>query len=258
MARGDEQSEAAAAAMSELAPQDVLRPIEITCVAGTWGWRGLLSDSTHWTHPKSPLWRYMATKGLLVRVDRHGRSFTWGTRLAGHQVWRRLFGKKPGVTDWEVGAAGLYDYHRPPTVQPRYHLRGRNVHMICHSHGGNLPYIAASKLGLRINVLVTVSTPIRHDVLSVHGEAGRKLIGRHIHYHSRADRIQRAGQAGDGVVSLAGEHPFADENIELEESCGHSGLLENPFYFDELLTFVEHVHQRHNNPGYLDHRLWVP
>jgi hypothetical protein len=237
-------------------------PITVTCVAGTWGWRGLLSDPTHWTHPKSPLWQYLATKGLRVRVDRNGRGFTWGTRLAGFQVWRRLVGKKPGITDWEVGAAALYDYHRPETVNPRYHLRGRNLHMICHSHGGNLPYIAAAKLGLRINVLVTVSTPIRWDVLGPgklgDGDLARKNIGRHIHYRSRGDRIQMAGQAGDGVVSLSGDHPFADENIVQEESCGHSGLLENPFYFDELLTAVDHMHHRHNNPGYLDHRLWVP
>lgn len=232
--------------------------IAVTCVAGTWGWRGLVSDPMHWTHPKSPLWQYLRTKGLFVRTDRSGRGFTWGTRLVGYQVWRRLFGHKPSVQDWEVGAAGLYDYHRPATVAPRYLLRGRNLHMICHSHGGNLPYIAASALGLRINVLVTVSTPIRHDVLRVHGEKGRKNIGWHIHFHSRADRIQLAGQAGDGVLSVSGEHPYADTNIEMEESCGHSGLLENPFYFSELLTVVEHVHQRNNNPGYLDHRLWVP
>lgn len=241
---------------------DCADAIEITCIPGTWGWRGLLSDPKHWTHPKAPLWVYLGTKGLCVRVDRHGRGFTWGTRLAGYQVWRRLFFKKPGITDWEVGAAALYDYHKPATIRPRYHLRGRNVHMIAHSHGGNLPYIAAASLGLRINVLVTVSTPIRWDVLGVgrpgDGEKAKKMIGRHIHIYSRADRIQQAGQAGDGVVSLAGEHPFADENIVMEETCGHSGLLENPFYFDELLTFVEHVHKRHNNPGYLDYRLWTP
>lgn len=233
-------------------------PTPVTCVAGTWGWRGLLSDPRHWTHPKSPVWRYLATKGLTVRCDRHGRGFTWGTRLAGFQVWRRLFGRKPGVADWEVGAAGLYDYHRPATVSPRYLLRGRNLHMICHSHGGNLPYISASALGLRINVLLTVSTPIRHDVLKLHGENGRKRIGHHIHIFSKHDRIQQAGQAGDGVISVAGAHPFADVNIELDEEAGHSGVLENPFYFEQLMPFVEAIEQRNNNPGYLDHRLWVP
>ena len=244
--------------MTEIVAECPPATIPITCVAGTWGWRGLLSDPTHWTHPQSPLWQYLGTKGLTVRVDRRGRGFTWGTRLAGFQVWRRLFGHKPSLQDWEVGAAALYDYHRPSTVAPRYLLRGRNTHMICHSHGGNLPYIAAGVLGLRINVLVTVSTPIRHDVLRAHGENGRKNIGHHIHFHSKLDRIQLAGQAGDGVVSVAGEHPFADINVHMPEEVGHSGLLENPFYFDELLTFVDSVKERHNNPGYLDHRLWVP
>lgn len=237
-------------------------PIPVTCVAGTWGWRGLLNDPKHWTHPKSTLWRYLNTKGLSVRCDRHGHGFTWGTDLVMPQLWKRLFGIKPGIKDWEVGAGGLYDYHRPATVQPRYQLRGRNVHMICHSHGGNLPYIAAAVLGLRINVLVTVSTPIRHDVLRVHGAIGRKNIGWHIHYWSDGDRIQRAGELGDGFLdnplTWTGRHPYADENIELASDCAHTGLLENPFYFDELLTMVENVHQRHNNPGYLDHRLWVP
>lgn len=177
------------------------------------------------------------------------------------QLYKRLFGRKAGIKDWEVGAANFYDYHRPATVEPRHFLRGRNIHAIMHSHAGNLPYIACSELGLRINVLATVSTPVRWDVLALHGEKARKNIGHHIHYWSKGDRIQRAGELGDGHVGnplgWQGKHPFADENIELAEDCGHTGLLENPFYFEELLTFVEHVHQRHNNPGYLESRLWT-
>lgn len=229
----------------------------ITCVAGTWGWRGLFPDQNHWTHPKSRLWSYLNTQGLTARCDRNNHGFTWGTRLAGFQVWRRLFGQKPSLQDWEVGAANFYDYHRPATVEPRHFLRGRNLHSICHSHGGNLPYIACSAYGLHINVLVTVSTPIRWDVLKVHGEKARQNIGHHIHYWSEGDEIQAAGEAGDAHLGWVREHPFADENIKLPKEAGHSGLLENPFYFEELLTFVERVHERHNNPGYLD-RLWVP
>jgi hypothetical protein len=232
--------------------------IPITTVVGTWGWRGLFYDPEHWSHPKSPLWSYLHTKGLAPRCDRNGKGFTWGTELTGHQLWRRLFFRKAGIKDWEVGAASFYDYHRPATVEYRHYLRGRNAHAICHSHGGNLPYIACSAYGMQINVLCTVSTPIRHDVLSVHGTKARERIGCHIHYWSKADRIQIAGQAGDGHIGLSGEHPFADYNIRLDEDAGHTGLLENPFLFDELLTFVEHVHKRHNNPGYLDRRLWVP
>lgn len=232
-------------------------PIAITSVVGTWGWRGLLNDPEHWSHPKSPLWAYLRTKGLVLRCDHNGKGFTWGTELTGHQIWRRLFFKGPRMKDWEVGAASFYDYHRPATVDRRYYLRGRNAHAICHSHGGNLPYIACSAYGMRLNVLCTVSTPIRHDVLRVHGKKARENIGYHIHYYTRGDRIQLAGQHGDGVIDFGGEHPHADKNVPLDDA-GHTGLLENPFLFDELLPFIEQVHQRHNNPGYLEKRLWVP
>lgn len=250
--------------MEMVAPYDFAHPahpIPVTCGLGTWGWQGLTINREQWCHPDSTVWRYLHTLGLTVRCDRSGRGFTWGTGLVRPQLYKRLFGMKAGIKDWEVGAANFYDYHRPATVEPRHFLRGRNIHALMHSHAGNLPYIACGALGLRMNVLVTVSTPIRMDVLDRWGPIAKKNIGWHIHYWSKGDRIQRAGELGDGRVdnplTWHGDHPFADENICLDHSAGHTGLLQDPFQFTELLTFVEQVHRRHNNPGYLDNRLWT-
>lgn len=227
--------------------------VDVTAIDGTWGWHGLINDKNEWTHPDAPLWDYLRPRGLKVRADVKGRGFSWSTSLEGFQIWRRLFMRRAGLGAWEVGAVNLVDYHMPQTVDPRFHLKGCDTHIVAHSHGGNLPYIAAA-LGLKINVLVTVSTPVRMDVLHKYGTDGRKGIGFHIHYYSEGDRTQAMGELGDDYFGVMRKHPLADLNLALPQAAGHTGLLNNPFYFDKLLTAVSHIHRRHGRPDYLELR----
>lgn len=227
--------------------------VKVTAIDGTWGWHGLTPSKVEWTHPDSALWDYLRDKGLKVTCDAQGRAFTWSTSLTGHQLFRRLLTRRPNLTAWEVGAVNLINYQMPDTVEAKYHRKGCETHMIAHSHGGNLPYIAAA-MGLKINVLVTVSTPVRHDVLELYGDEGRKNIGYHIHYWSVNDKTQIAGSWADGHKGIVQAHPLADLNIRLAESFGHTGLLKERGYFSELLTAAEHIHLRHGRADYLELR----
>ncbi len=231
--------------------------VPVTAVVGTWGWRGLLKPQATIGNPNANVWKYLNDHRLTMRCDRKGRGFSWTSAIAGAEVWRRLFGSEPSILDWEVGAVNLLDFHLPMTVQSEHHLPGCRTHVIAHSHGGNLPYIAAA-MGLRINCLATISTPIRMDVLNRFGPEARANIGYHVHYYSDDDFTQMLGGAGDGHIGLIRKHPYADVNVRLPENAGHSGLLENPFYFGELLTFVDEVLRRDGNEAYLQRGLWTP
>ena len=227
--------------------------IDVTCVDGTWGWHGLLPSSKEWTHPKHDCQKFLREHRLRVRCDANGRGFSWTTQLEGLMLLRRLTQRRAGLVTWEVGGVNFYDFHKPMAIPERFHVRGAETHCIAHSHGGNLPFVAAA-MGLKINVLVTISTPIRFDVLRKFATQARPNIGWHIHYWSVGDPIQAAGEWGDGRVGWVREHPEADENIMLPAEAGHTGLLENPKFRGELLTAVERIHMRHGNDDFLKDR----
>lgn len=224
--------------------------IPATCVDGTWGWHGLAQPEDEWTHPKHPCQVYLREHGISNRCDARGRGFSWLSKLEGYMLLRRLFRPRAGLPAWEVGGANFYDFHLPLTVDPRFHLPGHSTHAFAHSHGGNLPFVACH-LGLRVNVLVTVSTPIRWDVLQQYGPLARPNIAWHVHYYSVGDEIQVAGEYADGRFGWLREHPLADENIKLPAEAGHTGLLNNPKFFGELLTAIDRIHARHGAGDYL-------
>lgn len=226
--------------------------IPYTAIRGTWGYRGLF-DQNHWATHGSPVTQYLEGHGLRLLTDSRGRGFTWTTALDGWQITRRIFGKPTDISDWEVGAACLCDYYLPPSVDPMYHVPGSKVIVLAHSHGAN-PAIIAAALGLKINVLVTVSSPVRVDVLRKYGREARPNIGYHLHYWSDGDRLQAAGGAGDGHYGIIREYAFSEQhapiyacnqNVRLPRAADHSGLLHEPSWFSELLTAVDIIKTRY-------------
>lgn len=235
--------------------------IPYTAIRGTWGYRGLL-DQNHWATQGSPVADYLELHGLKLITDRQGRGFTWTTALDGWQFWRRIVGKHPDISDWEVGGACLKDYYMPPTVPDEYWTPGSKVIVIAHSHGVN-PAIIAAALGMKINVLVTVSSPVRVDVLRKYGAAARKNIGFHLHYWSDGDRMQAVGGAGDRHYGIIREYASSEDhqaiyvcnkNVPLPREAGHSGLLHEVSWFGELLTAVEIIQERYGRADYLECR----
>ena len=219
----------------------------VTLGPGTHAIKGGLRSRGDWFHDGSDFCELAFNHGIACRY------FPWTTALAGAEFWKPWFGVKPDLQDWEIAAENLKERFLPSEVDPAYWPRPSRVHLLTHSHGAQSAIIAAS-LGLKINVLVTVSAPIREDVLFTHGAAARKHIGYHLEYYSRNDRIQLAGGVGDGHLGVMrrfgdytvnGHQPYAaDETIVMPEDCGHSKLLHDLKYMPELKAAFARILER--------------
>lgn len=223
-----------------------------TAVGGTHNYQGLVKRAGKWFNPGSPCMNFLESRDCRQIVDAKGRGFDWTTSLNGWEFWRPFLGLEPRLSAWECGALGLLDRHMPQTVESKYWLPGCSTHLIMHSHGGNVGVIACAE-GLRVNVFVTVSTPVRNDVLDRYGALARGNIGWWIHYWSEGDEVQQAGGVGDGRFGTLREFPQADEIIRLPEGAGHTGLLTDWLLIPELLTVVERMHEADGRPDYMEY-----
>lgn len=191
-------------------------------IQGTWGW-GRGSDHRWWQNG-SPFVAFLAERGFtLLGAD---DPFVWTTDLNG--VW---FGDKH--IDWQCGGINLRQYIKPPlhavSVNADDYVPFADRNLITHSHGLQ-PVLYAAAAGLRIRTLVSVTGPVRDDMMAV-AEKARPNIGRWIHLCSdHSDRIQTLGALLDGRFGIVREHPLADQNVPIA-GVGHSGLLENQAHF---------------------------
>lgn len=208
---------------------------------GTHAIKGGLRSRGSWFHDESELVGFLFDRGIASTY------FPWATALAGFEFWRPWLGLPPALADWHVPALHIKERYQPSEVERRYWPRPSRIHALVHSHGAQ-PFLIAAGLGLRINVLITVSSPVRCDVLDQYGPVARKNIGYHLHYYSKCDRVQAAGGLGDGRFGVLRDFDYSrdgeqiykcDETVVLEEACGHSGLLHEAKYRSELLTAVE-------------------
>jgi len=184
-------------------------------IAGTHGWHGETSPSD-WYHPQSPFVLFLAAHDLQHLCPE--RPFVWSTDLDGAPF------SGSDHTDWKAAGWALYDYLVPATVHCATVLHDRNV--IAHSHGLQA-VLYASANGLTINTLVSVSSPVRKDMMEVARKA-RPNIGYWLHLHSdNSDRVQWFGEIGDGAFGIVREHPLADRN-DAVPSVGHSDILFKP------------------------------
>jgi hypothetical protein len=219
----------------------------VTLGPGTHAIRGGLRSRGDWFHDGSDFCELAFTHGLACNY------FPWPTALAGFAFWKTWLGMRPDLGDWEIPALNLKERFQPTEVEPGYWPRQSRIHVITHSHGAQ-PAIIAAALGLKINVLVTVSAPIRADVLYTYGELARKNIGCHLEYYSVNDKIQLAGGIGDGhtgVMRRFGDYTVngravyqADDTIVMPEACGHSQLLHNLKYMPALKTAFQVILDR--------------
>lgn len=218
----------------------------LTLGPGTHAIKGGLRTRGDWFHDGSELCEFFFNQGIGCSY------FPWPTALAGFEFWKPLLGMKPNLLDWEVPALNAKDRFQPIEVSPEYWPRPSRIHWLVHSHGIN-PVLIACAMGLRINVLVSVCSPVRCDVLEKYGELARLNIGYHLHYYAEGDRIQFAGGLGDGHLGVLRDFNYSrggrtiyrcDETVRLPEDAGHSGLLHEPKYRTELLTAAELILDR--------------
>lgn len=151
----------------------------------------------------------------------------------------KIFGAEPLIFDWSganspaerhATARRLADFIRthPAPV----------VHLLGFSHGGNVACEAAAIVGNRVDLLITIATPVT---------GGYKTGGsrRHIHLYSPKDRMQIIGGEGPlGMPCLAArEFPNA-ENFAIEGilSSDFTGSHGNILWSDQTWRILETLH----------------
>lgn len=239
----------------------ISRWIDILAVGGTW-YRKRRKQAPQWCDANHPLSCFLYARGFRWLVGRDGRRFDWSSRLIGWQFWRRwtrLFADEPDRSDWENDGIHLHNTVDPPFGEGPS-IEGKNLHIIAHSHGGNVVFFACAN-GMKVNVLVLVCTPVRADMLDVIRRA-RPNIGRIIMIYSDAsDVMQILGEIGDGYKGPrrkfdhdgpcpdAGHDHIVDEYVFVDD--GHSNILNDATRFNRLEPILKCIQERHGRPDYL-------
>jgi hypothetical protein len=207
-------------------------------IPGTWSFKTRHRD---WYTNDSPLVKYLAARGLHKLAGLDGREFQWDTDLGGYEIWRRLWGAQPDHTDWEVAGRSLFDYLVPPLV-PTAQWPANKTHLIAHSHGLQVVLYACA-MGLKVNTLVSVSSPPRADMDAIAKQA-RANIGFWWDIHSDgSDNIQWWGTLADGHVGIVRKHRLADQSMMIPRA-GHSKVLHDVALFGNWDGVVDLIKAR--------------
>lgn len=186
-------------------------------VAGTWGWKD--NGTVEWYCPGHPFGQFLAAQGHAPVYDGN-KPFEWSTGLNG-TFWT-------GRRDWQAGGAALAYFCRS--------LGRAHVDIIGHSHFLQVVAFAAAEHDLKIDTLISVSSPIRKDMAAEYA-ALRKNTRYWLHLHSDgSDKMQWLGELFDGGwrswipggdARIVRSAPLADRN-DFVPGVGHSDLLYRP------------------------------
>ena len=151
----------------------------------------------------------------------------------------RIFGSAPILFEWS-GANSAAERHVAAGELANV-VRAADaplVHLLGFSHGGNIACEAAAGLETRVDLLVTIATPV----------TGRYKTGgarRHVHLYSPQDRLQVLGGEGPmGVPALAGRTFPRATNVAIAgvESGDLTGSHGNILWSDETWRILETLH----------------
>lgn len=202
-------------------------------VAGTNGWSDDSNELDSYGQRNIRWWQdsmfYFFMKEHGFDVPNRRDPFVWTTDLGGVQFWRRFPIFKGKINqirdhrDWIAGAAALRWYckaHVPLEVP---------VSIIAHSHGLQVVAYACDQ-GLVVDNLITVGSPIRDDMKHLY-KCIRDSEIRWLHISDgNNDRIQLAGQFGDGIFTRRRHNIYANFNNPLL-NISHSRILSDPDAF---------------------------
>lgn len=188
-------------------------------VAGTWAAR----NNDRWHAAGSPLAGVLATLGWHRDADNFP---FWDTSLAGVSLCGNSH------TAWQFGGGLLAEFLRTDPC-------GKTAVVIAHSHGGQVAAYAACRQ--RIRCLITIDTPVRHDMARVWDEAAIDL---HVHlYGTGFGSTMRV--LGTGIASVLHGRPFRrtipTADIARRIPGGHSGILRDPAHFSAWSAIVGEV-----------------
>jgi hypothetical protein len=187
----------------------VNRGQQVVCVAGTHDWCS--DDTPRWYKPGSPFMQILERRGFRPFFA-SGRPFAWSSSLDG------VRGKN---SIWEATGFNLFWYCVPP-LAPERCIPPCELMVITHSHGLQ-PALYAASFGLKIDRLISVTGPVRKDMLHVAAQA-RPNIRYWRHVWTRGDWWQLAGGLFDRQLGAMRKHPLADDNVMIP-GIGHSGLF---------------------------------
>jgi pimeloyl-ACP methyl ester carboxylesterase len=148
----------------------------------------------------------------------------------------KIFGATPIVFDWP-GANSAKERHAAADKLAKFIQSGaaQEVHLLGFSHGGNVACEAAAMLVSRVDLLVTIATPVTGNYKT--GGARR-----HIHLYSPADRMQIVGGEGPlGLPALAKREFPGCTNIAIGDirSSDITGSHGNILWSDEAWQILE-------------------
>ena len=155
------------------------------------------------------------------------------------QAVARIFGSEPILFDWS-GANSANERHAAAVALAAFadeKTAGGRMHFLGFSHGGNVASEAAGHLRGRVDVLVTIATPVTGNYIT--GGARR-----HINLYSPDDRMQILG--GEGPLGLPGlaEREFAGAlNVAVNNIASNSltGSHGNILWSDEAWAILEEM-----------------
>jgi hypothetical protein len=187
---------------------------QVILVPGTHAWDGVKKD---WYSPGQPFHEFMVTMPGHALVC-PSNPFVWSTRLGGVG-----FGDGDLVV-YRAAGMNLFQYCVPPRF-PDLQIPPCDLVVISHSHGLQ-PVLFAAMYGLKIDLLIDVSGPVRQDLMPI-AQAAKPNIRRWVHtYGGRRDRWQWLGGLFDGHVGVERKHPLA-ENLQVP-GADHGEVLREP------------------------------
>ena len=154
------------------------------------------------------------------------------------QAIAKIFGSAPIVFAWSGVNSASERHAAADKLAVFMQSTGPLVHLVGFSHGGNIACEAAAQLLSKVDLLITIATPV----------TGKYKTGgarRHVHLYSPQDRMQILGGEGPfGMPAFAGrEFPnatnIAIHNIASGDMTGSHG---NILWSDETWRILETLH----------------
>lgn len=111
---------------------------------------------------------------------------------------------------------------------------GQEVSVLAHSHGGQVALLMIA-LGLKVRHLITISAPVRKDMLAMRWLARERISGTWVALHGDfwKDRMIKLGELFDGSFGWSMTFPEAHKNIHVK-GHGHSTMLTDVTVLDTL------------------------
>jgi pimeloyl-ACP methyl ester carboxylesterase len=154
------------------------------------------------------------------------------------QAIAKVFGSAPILFEWSGANSAGERHAAADKLVCLIQNTGSRVHLLGFSHGGNIACEAAAKSASKVDLLVTIATPVTGNYKT--GGARR-----HIHLYSPQDRMQLLGGEGPlGIPAFAAREFPGATNVAIHNIPGSdiTGSHGNILWSDETWRILETLH----------------